>query len=49
VTAGCSAQPYNLRHSINLAKGLTPLFVLTIMLFYNNFTAGPAIYLALHG
>ena len=37
------------KHSINLHKGTTFLFVLGLMLWYQNFTIGPWIYLALHG
>ncbi|KST65672.1 DUF1295 domain-containing protein [Mastigocoleus testarum] len=37
------------KHSINLHKGTTFLFVLGLMLWYQNFTIGPWVYLALHG
>ena len=38
-----------LKHSINLHKFLTFLYVLGLMAFYNNFTVAPWVYLALHG
>ncbi len=38
-----------IKHFINLHKGTTPLFVLGLMLIYENFTLGPWVYLALHG
>ena len=38
-----------LRHVINLHKGLTPLVVLGLMAAYGNFGSGPWLYLALHG
>jgi protein-S-isoprenylcysteine O-methyltransferase Ste14 len=38
-----------LRHVINLHKGLTPLVVLGLMAAYGNFGNGPWLYLALHG
>lgn len=37
------------KHSINLHKGTTFLFILGLMLWYKNFTIGPWVYLALHG
>lgn len=37
------------KHSINLHKATTFLFVLGLMLWYQNFTIGPWVYLALHG
>jgi len=36
------------KHAINLHKGLTFLFILGLMLLYQNFTLGPWIYLSLH-
>ncbi len=38
-----------IKHSINLHKGTTLIFVLVLMIAYQNFTLGPWIYLALHG
>ncbi len=38
-----------LNQIINLHKGLTPLVVLGLMVFYSNFTTAPCVYLALHG
>ena len=38
-----------IKHPINLHKGLTLFVVSGMMVFYNNFTLGPWIYLALHG
>jgi protein-S-isoprenylcysteine O-methyltransferase Ste14 len=38
-----------IKHIINLHKGSTFFFVLGLMLFYQNFTLGPWVYLALHG
>ena len=38
-----------IKHVINLHKGLTPLVIVGLMLFYQNFTLGPWVYLALHG
>ncbi|MEQ1584444.1 MAG: DUF1295 domain-containing protein [Cyclobacteriaceae bacterium] len=38
-----------LKYPINLHKGSTFLFVLTLMLYYQNFSIGPWVYLALHG
>lgn len=37
------------KYFINLHKGATCLFVLALMLIYQNFTLGPWVYLALHG
>ncbi|HEY9769471.1 MAG TPA: hypothetical protein V6C71_13410 [Coleofasciculaceae cyanobacterium] len=37
------------KHIINLHKGTTFIFVLGLMLAYQNFTLGPWVYLALHG
>lgn len=37
------------KHVINVHKGATVFFVLGLMVFYQNFTLGPWIYLALHG
>ncbi|MFQ6539646.1 MULTISPECIES: methyltransferase family protein [Aphanothece] len=38
-----------LRHVINLHKGLTPFVVAGLMVGYGNMTLGPWVYLALHG
>ena len=38
-----------IKHVINLHKGLTSVFVLGLMLAYNNFTVAAFTYLALHG
>ncbi len=38
-----------IKHFINLHKGLTAIVVLGLMVFYQNFTLGPWVYLALHG
>ena len=38
-----------IRHVINLHKGLTALVVAGLMLAYGNFSVGPWVYLALHG
>ncbi|MDY7013840.1 MAG: DUF1295 domain-containing protein [Cyanobacteriota bacterium] len=38
-----------IKHLVNLHKGSTFFFVLGLMLFYQNFTLGPWVYLALHG
>lgn len=37
------------KYFINLHKGTTFIFVLSLMLAYQNFTLGPWVYLALHG
>lgn len=37
------------KHSINLHKALTFIFVLALMIIYQNFTIGAWVYLALHG
>lgn len=37
------------KHFVNLHKGSTFLFVLGLMIAYQNFTIGPWIYLSLHG
>lgn len=37
------------KHSINLHKALTFIFVLALMVIYQNFTIGAWVYLALHG
>ncbi len=37
------------KYFINLHKGATCFFVLSLMLVYQNFTLGPWVYLALHG
>lgn len=38
-----------IKHSINLHKAFTFLFVLILMVIYQNFTIGAWVYLALHG
>ncbi|MEM9246303.1 MAG: steroid 5-alpha reductase, partial [Cyanobacteria bacterium P01_F01_bin.153] len=38
-----------MKYPINLHKGLTLIVVLGMMFWYDNFTLGPWIYLALHG
>jgi len=38
-----------LKYAVNLHKGLTFIYVLALMFFYDNFTMGAWIYLALHG
>ena len=38
-----------IKHAINLHKFLTFAFVLGLMIFYQNFTIAPWVYLALHG
>ena len=38
-----------IKHFINLHKGATPVFVLGLMIAYQNFTVGPWVYLSLHG
>ncbi len=38
-----------LKYTINLHKGLTFLFVITLMNIYHNFNIGAWVYLALHG
>ncbi|WP_017294373.1 methyltransferase family protein [Geminocystis herdmanii] len=38
-----------IKNSINLHKGLTFIFILSVMTIYNNFNIGAWIYLALHG
>ena len=37
------------KHFINLHKGLTSLFVIGLMFYYQNFTVGSWVYLSLHG
>jgi len=37
------------KYPINLHKGSTSIFVLALMLIYQNFTIGAWVYLALHG
>ncbi|MGB3638910.1 MAG: DUF1295 domain-containing protein [Rivularia sp. (in: cyanobacteria)] len=37
------------KHPINLHKGSTSIFVLALMVIYQNFTIGAWVYLALHG
>ena len=37
------------KHFVNLHKGTTAIFVLGLMLAYQNFTLGPWVYLSLHG
>ena len=38
-----------IKHAINLHKGLSLVFILALMVAYNNFTIAPLVYLALHG
>lgn len=38
-----------LKYAVNLHKGVTVLYVLALMFFYDNFTMGAWLYLALHG
>jgi len=38
-----------LNQIINLHKGLTAFVVIGLMIFFDNFTIAPYIYLALHG
>jgi len=38
-----------LKYPINLHKGSTAIFVLGLMVYYQNFSIGPWVYLALHG
>lgn len=38
-----------IKHAINLHKGSTLIFILGLMLAYQNFTIGPWVYLSLHG
>lgn len=38
-----------IKHAINWHKGLTAPFIFGLMLFYQNFTLGAWVYLALHG
>ncbi len=38
-----------IKHPINLHKATTFIFVLALMVAYQNFTLGPWVYLALHG
>lgn len=38
-----------LKYPINLHKGSTAVFVLGLMVYYQNFSIGPWVYLALHG
>ncbi|MBD1917655.1 MULTISPECIES: DUF1295 domain-containing protein [Cyanophyceae] len=38
-----------IKHVINLHKGTTALFVVALMVAYQNFGLGPWVYLALHG
>lgn len=38
-----------IKHPINLHKGLTAFFVLSLMYWYDNFSIGAWVYLALHG
>lgn len=38
-----------IKHAIDLHKALTFPFILGLMFFYDNFTIGPWVYLALHG
>lgn len=41
--------PMKLRHAINAHKGSTFFVVIFMMWYFNNYTLGPWIYLALHG
>ncbi len=38
-----------IKYPINLHKGSTSIFVLALMVIYQNFTIGAWVYLALHG
>jgi len=38
-----------LNQIINLHKGLTAFVVIRLMIFFDNFTIAPYVYLALHG
>lgn len=38
-----------LKYPVNLHKGMTAFIVLSLMFFYQNFSIGPWLYLALHG
>ncbi|MFM8346700.1 MAG: steroid 5-alpha reductase, partial [Bacteroidota bacterium] len=38
-----------LKYAVNLHKGVTFIYVLALMFFYDNFTMGAWLYLALHG
>ena len=38
-----------LNQIINLHKGLTAFVVIGLMIFFDNFTIAPYVYLALHG
>jgi steroid 5-alpha reductase family enzyme len=38
-----------IKHSINLSKATTPLFIVSLMFFYDNFSLAAWVYLALHG
>ena len=38
-----------IKYFINFHKGITPLFVIGLMVLYENFTIGPWVYLSLHG
>ena len=46
---GQEVQTMKAKYPINLHKGTTVIFVLGLMLVYQNFTLGPWVYLALHG
>lgn len=34
---------------INVFKGLTPLYIVLMMIYYQNFSLGSSIYLVMHG
>ncbi len=38
-----------LKYAVNFHKGLTGAVVISLMIWYNNFSLGPLVYLALHG
>lgn len=38
-----------LKYAVNLHKGLTGAVVVALMFYYDNFSLGPLVYLALHG
>jgi hypothetical protein len=40
---------FPIRHIINLQKGGSFLFMLSLMIYFNNFSIGAWVYLALHG
>jgi protein-S-isoprenylcysteine O-methyltransferase Ste14 len=45
----CQVQAMKIKYAINLHKGSTVIFVLGLMMAYQNFTLGAWVYLALHG